>query len=125
MDAAEHCASQLPLWLDVDISPGLQSCVSADKGRSHILLGYFLRLAARDFDMMAVALTATMDSENESHTPGKEEGKLTERTLISSHVSIYGPSMGPPSSPVVKPPCFQHRGLRLNPWFGAKIPYAT
>lgn len=59
--------------------------------------------------MMAVALTATMDSENESHTPGKEEGKLTERTLISSHVSIYGPSMGPPSSLVVKPPCFQHR----------------
>ena len=63
----------------MDILLSFLSCVSADKERGHILLCYFLHLAARNFDMMAVALTAIMDYENKSNTPGQEEDKLPDQ----------------------------------------------
>ena len=50
--------------------------------------------------MMAVALTAIMDYENKSNTPGQEEDKLPDqegwKEPDQSHVSIEGPSMGLP-----------------------------
>lgn len=74
MDAAEHCASQLPLWLDRIFHQVYRVVYQQTKGGATSFL-VTSSVWLLDFDMMAVALTATMDSENESQGSREEEGK--------------------------------------------------
>ena len=48
-------------------------------------------------------------------TSGVNESRRNHTSLVHSRVSHKGDF---PGSPVVKTPCFQHKGCRFNPWLG-------